>query len=407
MLSSSFSYLVLFIACTFPLNYAIETNHYVDTTVASFMNTTDKINITAINFGHDLSHGFARFAAFCFLLTIIISVSCNFILIATVIGVQKLHSFTHVLIVNMAISDLITAVGTIPFDVEYMLRGYFAHGEIPCGIMHTTFLISLPSSVLCLTLLTAERYISIVFSFHVTKMITKKRLNVVVAVTWCYVLVVALFPMMYDKNAVSVQNGNCLLNLPLGYQIYQLVANFLIPMIFICVVNIILYMVAHKHANKTVETMLGTFFDSSEEISNNNISPRKKTSCIVMPLSLARNIKAAKRIALLVGVFLVCWLIYIILVATNISCRCHPRELTWMANIINYSSTAINPVLYGLMNKNIRGEVFKTLKRMRRSCMSCLYGNCLNGKRNPKSTFELNIRSTTLRDDSHMLYTSN
>ena len=78
---------------------------------------------------------------------------------------------------------------------------------------------------------------------------------------------------------------------------------------------------------------------------------------------MTKNLKAAKRVALLVGVFLVCWLSYIVVVAINFLCGCTPQELTWVANIVNYSSTAINPILYGLLNKTIRREVRNMLRR--------------------------------------------
>ena len=54
-------------------------------------------------------------------------------------------------------------------------------------------------------------------------------------------------------------------------------------------------------------------------------------------LKMKNNFKAAKRVALLVGVFLICWLSYIIIVASNVLCLCNPQELTWVGNIINYS----------------------------------------------------------------------
>ena len=90
-------------------------------------------------------------------------------------------------------------------------------------------------------------------------------------------------------------------------------------------------------------------------------------------MALSKNLKAAKRVALLVGVFLVCWLSYIVIVASNFICGCNPRELTWIANVINYSSTAINPVLYGLLNKTIRQEVLRKVRLFLRGLFPSLY----------------------------------
>ena len=85
---------------------------------------------------------------------------------------------------------------------------------------------------------------------------------------------------------------------------------------------------------------------------------------------IGANIKAAKRILLLVGVFVVCWLTYILSVAHNMACNgCHPRELTWMANVVNYSSCAINPMLYGLLNKTVRREAWIKLHMLIAKCL--------------------------------------
>ena len=48
--------------------------------------------------------------------------------------------------------------------------------------------------------------------------------------------------------------------------------------------------------------------------------------------------------------------------------------MTWMVNVVNYSNIAINPILYGLLNKTIRAELrskfrgfFSTVTWTRRS----------------------------------------
>ena len=370
MLSNSFNGFLFVWFYQMSICYGVENNRPLNTTLT---NITSERNI---HIGHDLSQHFARIVATCFLLIIIIATSCNTILIATIITVERLHSFMHVFIVNMAISDLITSLGSIPFDVEYMLRGYFSRGYLACGIMHTTFLISLPSSVLSLLLITAEQFISIVYPCR--EIITRSRVIASLILTWSYTLVVALFPMLYSKNAVVVTNGNCFLRFPPGYHMFQVVVNFIIPTMFIIGVYIKIFAVSYKQANKTawLVAKLGTLHDSLTEKELNSTSPsihlQKKVSQSVFS-SLSRNIKAAKRIALLIGVFFICWLSYIIIVAMNYFCQCHPRELTWIANVINYSSAAINPVLYGLMKRTIRLELINRLRRIGKFCMPCLY----------------------------------
>ena len=178
----------------------------------------------------------------------------------------------------------------------------------------------------------------------------------------------------------------------------MLVANFLIPLLFIIFANINLFCISNIHATKMslLRGRLGTFVEDNNEktgsrgfnesSNNNNNGGNKKSSLLnqarIKSMSLMTNLKAAKRIALLVGVFCFCWLTYFFLVVTNIACGiCHPRELTWVGNIVNYSTTVTHPLLYGILNTNIRREVNKKLRR-------------LLGKYSFRSLNELNLNQT-------------
>ena len=153
-------------------NRGITSTTTTTTATTSTLNTSfSHYNMTSVDrshFGHHLEKQFAQVIAFTFLSIIIISVICNVILISSILFIRRLHSVLHVFVVNMAVSDLITSLGTIPFDVDYLLRGHFPHGRFACGVMQTVFLISLPSSVLSLTLLTAERFVAVVYPFKVS-----------------------------------------------------------------------------------------------------------------------------------------------------------------------------------------------------------------------------------------------
>ena len=85
---------------------------------------------------------------------------------------------------------------------------------------------------------------------------------------------------------------------------------------------------------------------------------------------IAVKYKAAKVIMKLVGLVVICWLSYIILSISNVLCDgCHPKEVTWGGSAINYSTVVFNPLLYGLLNKNIRKVLF------REYCTSCPISN--------------------------------
>ena len=154
------------------------------------------------------------------------------------------------------------------------------------------------------------------------------------------------------------------MSFPRQFTLFLVILNFLVPIIFICVANTIIFVKAQKSYKDQVAI-------TANLIKKNMASSGSKPTHKLRPSSQKRspkiisNLKAAKRIALLVGIFLLCWLSYIIIVASNSICKCHPQEVIWIANVINYSASALNPVLYGLLNKTIRKELVKKARKYR------------------------------------------
>jgi len=292
-----------------------------------------------------------------YIFLIVTGVLFNVILMATIISKRRLHSITNTFIVNMAFGDLVTSVFLVPFDVDLFVRGTFPHGVVMCGFREMSFLLSLPSSVNCLLLLTIERFISIVFPFHRIRYLRKNRAVIAIVATWTYNLFFALMPLFLSRQAVIVHEGHCILQYPLAYIYTQLGLNFLTPVIVIACLNIVLFHVASKHAiSMKRRSLVGT---------QHKIRPSM--------IKLGANLRAAKTVLLLVAVFLVCWLTFIVLGIWNTYCQsCHPRFVTYLGNAINYSSIMLNPILYGLRNSEIRRQIVRTSKQVMYRHCRCL-----------------------------------
>ena len=229
---------------------------------------------------------------------------------------------------------------------------------------------SLPASIFNLFLLTAERFVSIIFPYKHCKVFTKKSIMTLLIFIWTYIVSAAIFPIIINNNAVFIINGHCHLTFSVAYVIYQLTLNFIVPLLCIIIMNIVIYRVASKHCRELNKRHVSLCTSTkSEDASRENKKQRreKKKSVDTIP----RNFRAAKNIMVLFGVFLFCWLTFIVLVVWNILCRiCHPREVTWTGNAINYSSVILNPLLYGLLNKKVRKVLWRryTVCLIKRTC---------------------------------------
>jgi len=318
-----------------------------------------------------ISKEFSTIMAIVFVLITVTGIFANLVLIITIATTRKLYSATHAFIVNLAIVDLLTASFVIPYDVNFMVKGYYTYNLVECGIMHTAFLMSLPLAILNLALLTIERFITITFPFKRDKILTKHVVFLVLLVTWVYTLVVSLFPLMYNLGSLTSEFGDCQYVFPWGFSYFYCVVNFLIPIITIVIVNFMIFRIANSHEKRITIS----YTDCHKQ-------QRKKGRLLLFR-------KGAKRVFLLVTIFTLCWLPYIVLVIWNVSCNiCHPRELTWIGNAVNYMSVALNPLLYGLSNKCIRKEALKKIEKLKRKS-ECSYTNDTCENHNSKQTILL------------------
>ncbi|XP_065653570.1 beta-2 adrenergic receptor-like [Hydra vulgaris] len=263
----------------------------------------------------------------------------NSVLIMIIYLDRNLHTITNTFIVNLAVSDLITASAVVPFDADFLLRSYYPYGKILCGFKETMFMLSLPSSVVNLLLLTFERFVATKFPFKKFQYFTTNKVILLITLSWIYTLNSALFPIYYEGiSAVTIKNRICYLTFPDSYAFYQIFGNFVVPVLIMVGIYIFLFSTVHKH---------------KKQIRRNSIKTQLKCKT---------NHKTIKSIFLLVGNFLVCWLTFIVLATSNMICNgCHPRVITWLGNLVIYSNVFINPMLYGLMNKNIRKSLVKRI----------------------------------------------
>ena len=316
------------------------------------MNESVSLNQSTFDnpFGHPMNRSFSIFISTYFILLMICGIVFNGVLIHTIVRCTWLYSTTNTLIVNLAIGNLLVAVFVLPFEFHYIILGYYKLGTFVCGLKETMFMFSLPSSIVNLFILTFERFMKILLPYKYEEFFSRRRVAIMIIITWSYTLLVALLPFILNPNAAIVEEGTCYTTFPTWYSVYQVVCNFIVPLVCIVGMNLKIFWIAQHHhriiQHQTIHLNIGD---------KNGHKSKHFTA----------NFKAAKTIMMLVGIFLFCWLTYIVLVILNILCElCLPRELTWTSNAVNYSSIALNPLLYGLRNSDVRRVLLRKYARL-------------------------------------------
>lgn len=282
--------------------------------------------------------------------------------VATSLSPNLRKATTSLFILSLAISDLVTAILAIPFDVYVILAdGLWSHGEAACKTWTTVYLLTIPTSNLTLLILSIDRYMTLsepLNQFRGRQAMTRGRILCYIAALWIYTLVCALLPHtgweMWRLRPTSVNGGICIFNGSRLYNILVSVLHFIVPALVMCVIYIMIYEQIRRHT-RAVRPI------DSPVTQNTQAN-----------LLLQRNIRAAKRIAVIVSVFLLCWVPYSILsIIGNICNQCLvqiPYEVFYVTLMTGYLNTALNPILYSFNNRNFMDSYKRLYRAIRRAC---------------------------------------
>ncbi|XP_029182437.1 5-hydroxytryptamine receptor 1-like isoform X2 [Acropora millepora] len=236
------------------------------------------------------SKPFTVFIIVAYILVIIVAIIGNtLVCIATGLNPNLRKASTSLFIVSLAVSDLLTATLSIPFDV-YTLRtnGLWFQG------------------------------------WEIWRSLPK-----------------------YVIGEICFFNGSpC-------YNIMVSVLNFVLPALAMCSIYLMIYRQIRRHTC-TVHPADST-------------TPSGPAKFL-----LQRNIRAAKRIALIVSVFLISWVPFSVLsIIGNICLECHreiPLQIYYVTLLMGYSNSALNPFLYSFNNRNFIDSYTRLYRAIRKAC---------------------------------------
>ena len=200
------------------------------------------------------------------LLFCLIGLPSNFIIIVSILK-QKLYKLpTHILLLNLVISDFLLCFLYMPFTVIASFAGSYIFGSSDytrCRLCEGGLIFTALTffSVWTLGLISVDRFIYIKFPFSYEKTVTKVRTVITVIVVWLLSIFVALLPLAgFGQIIFSYTLETCLVNLfgetPLtrniNYMIF-LIALGVIPVIIIVITNIWIVYIARKQIRKVYD----------------------------------------------------------------------------------------------------------------------------------------------------------
>ena len=294
-----------------------------------------------------------------------LAIPANSIVIIVISTVQNARTPTSTFLLNLCVADIIMALLYIPFiTVDLYAVGYWVFGDFMCKLVSFAYYLATYSSILILTAISVERYISVCISRRLR--LTAKKAFATTLVLWTCAACVAL-PLFVVKesfpNPPLKTIEFCIVTWSRNdMKIYTLVTQALFYVIPIVFMAIVYYKISRKvwtSAEKTRSMRL-----SNKHTSNSKLRLTKISIAIILS-------------------FVISWTpLNTITVLFFFAKRSFPfsadtaRVVFPITYWIAFSNCAINPLLYCYMSQNFR----KALKIFchRRSQSSSLFNKSVS-----------------------------
>ena len=276
------------------------------------------------------------------------TVTGNVLILICIFKYNGARSIIHTLIGNLAVSDLIVGAILFPLSIVTSAADLNSHKYV-CLTKEFIMVLSIGGTCYGLLLVSLDRFIAICYPMQYVQFFTKRCLFVLLTSGWCYVVFWACLPLsgwnFYDINLPY----SCFTD-RVFTPIYQKIMNA--HFFFILFLNFVFYLIVIKIA----------------------IQKHRQINSVEMMFSLrreSRSIYKVKTMGMIQGVFLVCWLPYVL---TSISLSIYHTETASRVQIwtlgIGLMNSSLNWMIYGYRNKELR-----TRMKIYLSCWTKQYAN--------------------------------
>ncbi|KAF5924903.1 hypothetical protein HPG69_008577, partial [Diceros bicornis minor] len=247
-------------------------------------------------------------------LLVILSVACN----------RHLQTVTNYFIVNLAVADLLLSTTVLPFSATMEVLGFWAFGRAFCDVWAAVDVLCCTASILSLCTISVDRYVGVRHSLKYPAIMTERKAAAILALLWAVALVVSVGPLLGWKEPVPPDERFCGITEEAGYAVFSSLCSFYLPMAIIVVMYCRVYVVARsttrsleagvkRERGKASDVVLRIHCRGASMGADGAHGMRSakghtfRSSLSVRLLKFSREKKAAKTLAIVVGVFVLCW----------------------------------------------------------------------------------------------------
>ncbi|XP_075047933.1 alpha-1D adrenergic receptor [Mixophyes fleayi] len=299
---------------------------------------------------------------------VILSVACN----------RQLQTVTNYFIINLAIADLLLSTTVLPFSATLEVLGFWAFGRIFCDIWAAVDVLCCTASIMSLCIISIDRYVGVKHSLKYPTIMTEKKAVVILILLWVSSMVISIGPLLGWKEPPPPDDRDCSITEEPGYALFSSLFSFYLPLLVILIMYFKVYIVARRttksleagvkrERNKSMEVVLRIHCRSVMEESTSSTRGKGhnfRSSLSVRLIKFSREKKAAKTLAIVVGVFILCWLpFFIVLPLGSFFPALKPSDGVFKVIFwLGYFNSCVNPIIYPCSSKEFKRAFIRLLR---------------------------------------------
>lgn len=223
----------------------------------------------------------------CFGLLSVVTVCGNVLVIVSVVYFKQLHIPTNYLILSLAVADLLVGLLVFPFSMARTVTSCFRWEDLLCKIREIFDVVLCSASILNLCCISIDRYCAVCQPLTYKSKISDGIIGVMILVSWGVAAAGGIY-IVYGRNADEKCDESCLTDAVISNTLSSIFC-FYLPVIVMLKNYLNIFFVARKQAKKIQNAKPGPTVSKMER-------------------------KATKTLAIVMGLFFLCWTPYFLCV---------------------------------------------------------------------------------------------